>query len=127
MPRNAPGRTSVRKIVAIAGMLCLAPAGSGLAASKAGTRLWNLTGVTLNDVRLAPAGTQSFGPNQCLNDKDGEVDFDERLPITRTPAGRYDVRLRDVDGRVCLARDIEVRDGEIFALHERDLRDCRKP
>ena len=28
------------------------------------------------------AGTTAWGENQCKNDKDGAVDFDERLPVT---------------------------------------------
>ena len=58
-----------------------------LAASKKGTRFWNLTGETLTEVSLAPAGTTSFGPNQCANDKDGTVDFDENLTIKGVAAG----------------------------------------
>ena len=91
------------------------------ASSETVTRFWNLTGVTLKDVRLAPAGTTKWGPNQCANDKDGEVDFDERLPITKVPPGRYDVRLRDTRGRACVVKAIEVKEGEMFVVHQRDL------
>jgi hypothetical protein len=100
--------------------------GSAAAAPKKGTQFWNLTGVTLNDVRLAPAGTTAFGPNQCANDRDGEVDFDERLPVTGIGAGRYDLRLKDTSGRLCFARNVAVQEGAVFAVHERDLVDCRK-
>ncbi|MCP8937570.1 hypothetical protein NK718_03510 [Alsobacter sp. SYSU M60028] len=89
-----------------------------------GTQFWNLTGVTLKEVRLAPAGTKRWGPNQCANDKDGEVDFDERLPISGAASGAYDVLLRDVKGRACYARNVAVREGEIFAIHEKDLGRC---
>jgi hypothetical protein len=94
------------------------------APKKKETQFWNLTGVTLKDVRLAPAGTRKWGPNQCRNDSDGEVDFDERLPVTATAPGRYDVRMRDTRGRTCTARGVEVREGEVFVIHQRDLPGC---
>ena len=51
-------------------------------------RFWNLTSATVTELRLAPAGSQNFGPDQCKNDKDGSVDHDERLPITGVTPGR---------------------------------------
>lgn len=105
---------------------CWAAAGPASAAAKKGMRLWNLTGETLDRVELAPAGTGAFGRNQCQNDKDGEVDFDEELPITDVAPGTYDVRIRDVHGRVCLARAVEVKASAAFAIHERDLVDCSR-
>lgn len=99
--------------------------GPCLAAGKK-TQLWNLTGETLNRVELAPAGTTDWGKNQCANDKDGEVDFDEKLPITDTPAGRYDIRVRDSNGRICVVRAVDVKDGETFIVHEKELTACSK-
>ena len=32
---------------------------------------------TISDLRLAPAGTTNWGPDQCKNDKDGSVETDE--------------------------------------------------
>jgi len=61
------------------------------AAARKGILFWNLTGETLTDVSLEPAGTDHFGPNQCLNDKDGSVDFDEQLAIMAVVPGRYDL------------------------------------
>ena len=56
--------------------------GSAEAASIKGMRFWNLTSETLSEVSLAPAGTTKFGPNQCKNDKDGTVEFDEQVAVT---------------------------------------------
>ena len=89
-------------------------------------RFWNLTLHTISEFQLAPAGTAKWGDNQCKNDKDGTVDSDERLRITGIEPGRYDARLKDVSGRVCLARNIDIKAGEIFSIEERDLADCNR-
>jgi hypothetical protein len=99
---------------------------SVLAAERA-TRFWNLTRHTIQEFQLAPAGTTKWGDNQCKNDKDGTVDSDERLRITGIEPGRYDARLKDVSGRVCFARNIDIKAGDIFSIEERDLADCRDP
>lgn len=108
----------MRYVAVVIFMLASAPV---VAAPRAETQFWNLTGVTLKEVRLASAGSGKWGPNQCANDKDGEVDFDERLPITNVTPGRYDVRMRDTRGRACIVRAIEVKEGEVFVVHQRDL------
>jgi hypothetical protein len=112
--------------VAAIGVACMLWPSPSLPAERGGTRLWNLTGVTLTQVRLAPAGTTRWGRNQCENDRDGTVDFDERLRITDVAPGVYDVQLKDEAGRVCLAKGVAVKAGEIFAVHENDLTDCAK-
>ena len=89
-------------------------------------RFWNLTGETISEFYLAPAGTTNWGPNQCKNDKDGTVDSDERLRITGIESGRYDARIKDMSGRVCFARNINIRAGEVFSVEERDLVDCSR-
>jgi len=90
------------------------------------TRFWNLTRHTISELYLAPAGTTDWGANQCKNDKDGTVDSDERLRITGIEPGRYDARLKDVSGRVCFARNIDIKAGDIFSIEERDLADCNR-
>jgi len=95
-------------------------------AAERPTRFWNLTRHTISEFQLAPAGTTRWGENQCKNDKDGTVDSDERLRITGIEPGRYDARLKDVSGRVCFARNIEIKAGDIFSLEERDLADCNR-
>src|SRR3977135_1368505 len=72
--------------------LLLANAGE-LAAQGKGIRFWNLTTATISSFQLSPAGKDTWGPNQTLNDKDKEVDHDERLRITSTEPGRYDAKV----------------------------------
>ena len=88
------------------------------------TRFWNLTGETVAKLELAPAGTQSWGPDQCKNDKDGTVDNDERLKVEGVAAGSYDARLTFKGGRVCFARGIGVEDGKVFSVEADQLKDC---
>jgi hypothetical protein len=88
------------------------------------TRFWNLTRNTISEFRLAPAGTVSWGANQCKNDKDGTVEPDERLRITDVPPGRYDAKLADVTGRVCIVRGINVEAGSVFSIEEKELTSC---
>jgi hypothetical protein len=38
----------------------------------------------------------------------------------------YDVRLADKIGRVCIVRNVEVKDGAVFSIEERQLTDCRR-
>jgi hypothetical protein len=94
------------------------------AQDRRGTRFWNLTANTVNQFYLSPAGRDTWGPNQCKNDKDGEVDHNERLRITGVQNGRYDARLHDERGRVCVVRDLEIKEGAIFSIEEKDLKDC---
>jgi len=103
-------------IVTVANALC----------AERPTRFWNLTHATISEFQLAPAGTAKWGENQCKNDKDGTVDFDERLRITGIESGRYDARIKDVSGRLCFARNIAVKTGEVFSIEERDLADCNR-
>ena len=53
-----------------------------------GIRLWNLTTSTISGFQLSPVGKNAWGPNLTLNDKDKEVDHDERLRITGVEPGR---------------------------------------
>lgn len=97
---------------------------SARAADRKGTRFWNLTLHTIVSLQMSPAGQGAWGRDQCENDRDHEVDHDERLRITDIAPGRYDVRLKDKDGRVCVVKDIEVKDGAIFTIEEKDLTNC---
>jgi len=90
------------------------------------TRFWNLTRNTITDFRLAPTGTSDWGPNQCVNDKDGSVDHDERLRITGVPSGTYDAKLTDVTGRVCTMRGIKIEANAIFSIEEKELTSCNR-
>lgn len=98
--------------------------GTSFAAAKQGMRFWNLTGETLAEVSLAPAGTTTFSSNQCKNDKDGTVDFDEDLTIKGIAPGTYDLRMKDVKGRVCYARGVAVKADATFSVSEKELVGC---
>ena len=99
---------------------------AGLAAQGKGIRFWNLTTATVSGFELSPAGKNSFGPNQALNDKDKEVDHDERLRITGIEPGRYDARVTTRDARQCMVRDIEIKADAVFSIADADLKDCNK-
>lgn len=87
-------------------------------AAKA-TKFWNLTDNTVTSLMLAPAGTDKFGPDQAKNDKDGSVDHDERLKIVDVPTGTYDAKFKDDKGRSCTAKNIDVKEGDIFTIEEK--------
>ena len=109
------------QILAVLALMVAATAGF---AAERPIRFWNLTRQTIAEFQLAPAGTTQWGANQCKNDKDGTVDSDERLRITDITPGTYDARLKDVTGRVCLARNIDIKAGDIFSVEEKDLTSC---
>ena len=89
-------------------------------------KFWNLTGFTIKELHLAPAGTMDWGPDQCRNDPDGAVDADERLTLKDVVPGRYDVKVTDKKGRTCLVPNVEVVAGKpyAFSISEKDLTDC---
>jgi hypothetical protein len=91
-----------------------------------GIRLWNLTTSTISGFQLSPAGKNDWGPNQTLNDKDKEVDHDERLRITGVEPGRYDAKVGYRDARQCMVRDIEIKADAVFSIQDKDLKDCSK-
>jgi hypothetical protein len=91
-----------------------------------GIRLWNLTTSTISSFQLSPAGKSDWGPNQTLNDKDKEVDHDERLRITGVDPGRYDAKVGYRDARQCMVRDIEIKADVVFSISDKDLKDCNK-
>ena len=96
-------------------------------ASAKDTRFWNLTANTITSLQLSPPGRNEWGRNQADNDKDGTVDHDERLKITNTPPGLYDVKFSDKSGRTCVVSNIEVKEGAVFSIEEKSLKNCRKP
>jgi hypothetical protein len=99
---------------------------SQLMAQGKGIRLWNLTTATISNFQLSPVGKDNWGPNQALNDRDKEVDHDERLRITGIEPGRYDARVGYRDSRQCLVRDIEIKADAVFSIADKDLKDCNK-
>src|SRR5215467_9716414 len=95
--------------------LLLASTGQ-LHAQGKGIRLWNLTTATISGFQLSPVGKNEWGPNQTLNDKDKEVDHDERLRITGVEPGRYDAKVSYPNSRKCVVRDIEIKADAVFSI-----------
>jgi hypothetical protein len=108
-------------LVVLALMLSLS---TSLADDRKPTRFWNLTLHTIVSLQMSPAGQKAWGRDQCENDRDHEVDHDERLRITGIAPGRYDVRLKDKSGRICVVKNVDVKDGAIFTIEEKDLSGC---
>src|SRR5580692_5114531 len=110
---------------AVAGMaliLALVPTG----ALAKDTQFWNLTANTITSLQLSPAGKNAWGRNQADNDRDRTVDHDERLKITDTPPGTYDVKFVDKSGRTCIVPNVDVREGLVFSIEEKNLKNCVK-
>jgi hypothetical protein len=113
-----------RTLIAICLFSMMLP--GALSAQGKGIRLWNLTTATISGFQLSPAGKNEWGPNQTLNDRDKEVDHDERLRITGVEPGRYDARVGYRDSRQCFVRDIEIKADAVFSIADKDLKDCNK-
>src|SRR5881275_3756597 len=109
----------------LATALSLMSAGQ-LAAAGKGIRFWNLTTATVSGFQLSLAGKDNWGPNQTLNDKDGEVDHDERLRITGVEPGRYDAKVGYRGAKHCFVRGIEIKADAVFSIADKDLKDCNK-
>ena len=103
-------------------MLAFIPA----SASAKDTRFWNLTANTITSLQLSPPSKNEWGRNQTDNDTDHTVDHDERLKITDTVPGIYDVKFVDRSGRTCVVPNIEVKTGAVFTIEEKSLKDCAR-
>jgi hypothetical protein len=127
---TAPGRWEdylMRWILAsVASIALLMAGGHELVAQGKGIRLWNLTTSTISGFQLSPVGKNDWGANQTLNDKDKEVDHDERLRITGVEPGRYDAKVSYPGSRQCFVRDIEIKADTVFSISDKDLKDCTK-
>jgi hypothetical protein len=104
-------------------LIAVGTCSAGFAAEKQ-LRFWNLTSATVTELRLAPAGSNNFGPDQCKNDKDGSVDHDERLPITGVSPGRYDIKIGYKGGKSCRVPNVAIESGKVFSIEDKDLKDC---
>jgi hypothetical protein len=111
-----------RALIAVAAVSIAMP--TQLLAQGKGIRLWNLTTSTITGFQLSPAGKDAWGPNHTLNDKDKEVDHDERLRIVGIEPGRYDAKVSYGASRQCFVRDIQIRPDAVFSISDKDLTDC---
>ena len=118
-------RASLRAVCAAAPLL-LGTASLAVAAEGKGIRFWNLTSSTIKQLYLSPAGQDAFGSDQCAGDPDGALDHDERLKLPTLAPGRYDLKLVDTSGRVCLVRNVLVETNKVFSVQDKDLTDCRQ-
>jgi len=105
-------------------MLVLGVSAREGSAQQRPARFWNLTKNTISEFYLTPTATLDWGPDQCKNDKDGRVDFDERLAISGLPSGIYDAKFTDTTGRTCTVPKIKIEQGAVFSITEKDLTSC---
>ena len=108
----------------VAALTVIVGAGAVQAADRGVTRFWNLTGETITHLYLAPTGTTEWGADQCKNDPDGSVDFDERLRILGVSSGHYDVKFTDKTGRSCITKNVEVKAGAVFSIDKETMAHC---
>jgi hypothetical protein len=113
------------RVLLLAAIACVLMGAAAAAQDRRGIRFWNLTLYTITTFQLSPAGAESWGPDQCKNDRDGTVDHDERLRITDIGPGHYDAKFTDKIGRTCVVRNIELKDGAVFSIEEKELTDCK--
>jgi hypothetical protein len=111
--------------VLLAAVVLIAALGQLFAQGKPkGIRLWNLTSTTITGFQLSPTGKNAWGPNQTLNDKDKEVDHDERVLIKGIEPGRYDAKVDLRGTKECFVYGIEIKAEAVFSIADNDLQDC---
>jgi hypothetical protein len=120
------GKHLMSRLLIAALVVLITAAGAQAQTKGKGIRFWNLTTATVSGLQLSPAGRNEWGPNQTLNDKDKEVDHDERLRITDIEPGRYDAKVSYHDARQCVVRDIDIKADAVFSIADKDLKDCSK-
>ena len=100
---------------------------TGVAASaEDGPRFLNRTGQTVVKMQLAAVGSKVWGPDQCKNDDEGEVDHNKRMTLAGVKSGHYDIKIADKNGRVCVAKNVDLKEGAQFVVRDSDLIDCSK-
>ena len=121
-PQHSVGSKMTKALALTAFIIAFIPTG----ASAKDTQFWNLTVNTITSLQLSLAGKNDWGPNQADNDRDRTVDHDERLKITNTTPGMYDVKFADKSGRTCVVPNIQIKAGSIFSIEEKNLKGCSK-
>ncbi|MFS2012098.1 hypothetical protein ACCD06_19835 [Azospirillum sp. CT11-132] len=91
-------------------------------------KFWNLTSETITELKLAEPGTNKWGKNQTLNDKDKTVEADERLKLSDVKPGTWDVSMKDKKGRKCVLRNVTLSgtDAYAFSISEDDVKKCSR-
>jgi len=91
-------------------------------------KFWNLTTETITELKLAEPGTNKWGKNQTLNDKDKTVEADERLKLSDVKPGTWDVSMKDKKGRTCVLRNVALSGTEAYAfsISEDDVKKCAR-
>jgi hypothetical protein len=84
------------------------------------------TATVFTGVYLAPEGTTAWGPNEALNDKDKVWDSGERLAIKSVSRGKFDLKVVDQSGRVCIKHGLDLTKDTTFDIRDQDVVDCRK-
>ncbi len=109
-------------------LACLAILMATCAVARAddGPRFLNRTGQTIVRLQLASVGSKAWGPDQCKNDDEGEVDHNERMTLVGVKSGHYDIRVADKSGRVCVAKNVDLKEGVQFVVRDTDLTECTK-
>ena len=54
------------------------------------------------------------------------VSYGSEVLLAGAVNARYDVKFGDKIGRVCVVRNVEVKDGAVFSIEEKQLTDCRR-
>jgi hypothetical protein len=84
----------------------------------------NTTSTDFTAAFLSPAGTATWGPNQTANDKDHGWEAGERLPVTGIARGRFDLKLVDRGGHVCVKHGVDLTSDTTFEVRDEDLARC---
>ena len=121
-----PGEIAMRIVLTALVALAARRLRRQCAQDRRGTRFWNLTANTVQQFYLSPAGKEEWGPDQCKNDRDGEVDHNERLRITGVSSGRYDAKLVDERRRTASCATSRSRTARCSRSRRRTSRTARR-
>ena len=116
----------MRAATAVTAITILSSLPVAVHAQSKGIRLWNLTTATMTGFQLSPAGENKWGPNQTLNDKDKELDHDERLKLTGIEPGRYDAKVSYAGDRQCIVRGLDIKAEAVISVADKALKECTK-